>query len=172
MSDQVIPFFQRVEFLTREYWQAFSRDLALHVGNSNIDRKHQVELFEAFDTVDMVRCFLGMRAEWSEHELNPGLDEFSDIIFYTARVANYFGINCYKPKALHMSRAACYLYGMDQPIRNCLRPSPLKDKHRKILMTNLNNFIGVLFAEMQFKGYTEDMIINQLVTKLAPRYNK
>lgn len=165
-----IAFFERVEFSTNKFWQTTGRDLSVDVSNEVNNPELRFALYEYFDKVDIVRCFLGMQAEWLEHQLNPGIDEFSDIIFYTARVANYFGISQVKYNAHPLSRADRYLNGMVQPVRNMLRPTALKDKHYDILMYNLNAFIGTLFAHMRFAGYTEDEIVAQLNRKLAPRY--
>ena len=167
--NNVIPFFERVEFMTIQFWRHTARDIVVPVSELH-NRELKISLYEYFDKVECVRCFLGMKAEWLEHEEDPGLDEFADIIFYTARVANYFEINRVVYDATPMSRSFKFLEAMTQPMRNLLRPDEMKPKHHKILKDNLNRFIGACYAHMKFAGYTEDEIMNQLMTKLSARY--
>ena len=174
MKRNLVPFFQQVEFETAKYWQHTGQNLMTPIANiddrSRETRELQVDLYEYFDKVDVVRCYLGIRAEFTEHSIDPGLDEYSDIIFYLARVYNYFELDKVFYHGYPLELAGQYLDSMDQPIRNMLRPTPLKEKHAKILINSLQKFAGIIMAHGAFKGYTEEKVLKQLHAKLSPRY--
>lgn len=152
--------FSDVYSLTNIYWQ--------HTGK-NIDSREK-EVLTLISEADAVRSYLGVRAEYTEYNKDNCLDEFADIIFYYSRVLEYFGINQPTPRAGTWGDIATELNKCDQPMRNLLRPSAFRAKDENILFPALIKIGGLLLTYAQFKGYTNDMILNSLDMKLGKRY--
>jgi hypothetical protein len=177
----LIPvLFQRVEFATNQVWQASGRDLIIQVANEVNNPQLRYKLYGRFDLEDVERCFLGVMSEydeWTETTTDEhAFDEFCDIIFYLARVWSYIDFNYggldFKYYGLPMHHVPHYYIKLCQPFRNMYRPDGIKEKHLDILKYNLKRLAGTIMAHAQFKGYTDDMIVNHLIKKLTARYSK